>query len=151
MLSQFSHVWLFVIPWTVAHQAPLSMGFSRQEYWSGLSCPLSSNQGWNSHLFCFLHWQECSLPLAPPGKPQVDLAAKSLQSCLTLCDPMDCSPPGSSVHGILRTRILEWWVASSLLQGIFPTQGSKTCFLYLLHWQAGSLPLAPPVLKYSVL
>ena len=33
---------------------------------------------------------------------------KSLQSCLTLCDPMDCSPPGSSVRGILQARILEW-------------------------------------------
>ena len=35
-------------------------------------------------------------------------AAKSLQSCPTLCDPMDCSPPGSSVRGILQARILEW-------------------------------------------
>ena len=34
--------------------------------------------------------------------------AKSLQSCLTLCNPMDCSQPGSSVHGILPARILEW-------------------------------------------
>ena len=34
--------------------------------------------------------------------------AKLLQSCLTLCDPMDCSPPGASVHGILQARILEW-------------------------------------------
>ena len=34
--------------------------------------------------------------------------AKLLQSFLTLCDPMDCSPPGSSVHGILQPRILEW-------------------------------------------
>ena len=34
--------------------------------------------------------------------------AKSLQSCPTLCDPMDCSPPGFSVHGILQARILEW-------------------------------------------
>ena len=39
MLSCFSHVQLFVIPWTEACQAPLSMGFSRQEYWSGLPCP----------------------------------------------------------------------------------------------------------------
>ena len=38
-LSCFSHVWLCVIPWTVACQAPLSMGFSRQEYWSGLPFP----------------------------------------------------------------------------------------------------------------
>ena len=35
------------------------------------------------------------------------------QWCLTLCDPMDCSPPGSSVHGILQARILEWVVSSS--------------------------------------
>ena len=39
VLSHFSHVQLLVILWTIAHQAPLSMGFSRQEYWSGLSCP----------------------------------------------------------------------------------------------------------------
>ena len=39
MLSHFSHVWLFATLWTVAHQAPLSMEFSRQEYWRGLPCP----------------------------------------------------------------------------------------------------------------
>ena len=39
MLNCFSHVWFFAAPWTVAHQAPLSMEFSRQEYWSGLPCP----------------------------------------------------------------------------------------------------------------
>ena len=39
LLSRFSHVWLFVTPGAVAHQAPLSMGFSRQEYWSGLLYP----------------------------------------------------------------------------------------------------------------
>ena len=39
MLSHFSHVQLFVTLWTIAHQAPLSMGFSRQEYWSGLPRP----------------------------------------------------------------------------------------------------------------
>ena len=39
VLSRFSRIWLFAIPWIVAHQPPLSMGFSRQEYWSGLPCP----------------------------------------------------------------------------------------------------------------
>ena len=39
MLSHFSHVQLFATPWSVALQDPLSMGFSRQEYWSGLPCP----------------------------------------------------------------------------------------------------------------
>ena len=45
-------------------------------------------------------------------------AAKSLQSCLTLCDPVDGSPPGSSVHGILQARVLEWGaIAFSAFQG----------------------------------
>ena len=46
------------------------------------------------------------------------------QSCLTLCDPMDCSPPGSSVHKILQARVLEW-VAMPSSKGIFPTKGSN--------------------------
>ena len=45
------------------------------------------------------------------------VCAKSLQLCLTLCDPMDCSPPGSSVHGTLQARILEW-VAMPFSRGL---------------------------------
>ena len=41
------------------------------------------------------------------------VCAQSLQSCPTLCDPRDCSPPGSSVHGILQARKLEWVAISS--------------------------------------
>ena len=62
------------------------------------------------------------------------------QSCLTVCDPMDCSPPGSSVHGILQARILEW-VAISFSRGVFPTTelkpGSPAS-------EADSLPPEPP-------
>ena len=47
-------------------QAPLSMGFARQKYWSGLPFP---TQGSNTHLLCLLLWQAGSLPLAPPRKP----------------------------------------------------------------------------------
>ena len=68
--------WLFVAPWTVAHQAPLSMEFSRQEYWSGLHSLLQGpfpTQGSNLHLLHLLHWQIDSLPLAflgiDPGNP----------------------------------------------------------------------------------
>ena len=47
-----------------------------------------------------------------PLKPNIGFdsaaAAKLLQSCLTLCDPMDCSLPGSSIHGIFQARVLEW-------------------------------------------
>ena len=54
------------------------------------------------------------------------------QSYLTLCDPMGCSPPGSSFHGILQTRILGWAV-TFLLQGIFRTQRLNLHLLCLLH------------------
>ena len=59
------------------------------------------------------------------------------RSCPTLCRPVDCSLPGSSVCGIFQARILEW-VGHFLLQGIFPTQGLNW---HLLHWQADSLSL----------
>ena len=61
----------------------------------------------------------------------VSVCAQSLGR-VRLFDPMDCSPPGSSVHGILQARTLEW-VAISYSRGIFPTQGSNPCLLYLLH------------------
>ena len=64
--------------------------------------------------------------------------ARLLQWCLTLCSPMDCSPPGSSVPGIILARILEW-IAMLSSQGIFPTQGSH---LHLLHCQVDSLSLS---------
>ena len=67
--------------------------------------------------------------------------AKSLELCPTLCDPVDSSPPGSSVHGTLQARVPE---CHALLQGIFPTQRSNLRLLCILHWQVNSLPLAPP-------
>ena len=71
VLSRFSHVQIFATPWTVASQAPPSMGFSRQEYWSGL--PFSSpgdlsNPGIKSWS---LTLQADSFPSEPPGKPDV--------------------------------------------------------------------------------
>ena len=68
MLSRFSRVQLFVTPWTVAHQAPLSMGFSRQESWSGLPClPQGDlpNPGIETRS---PELQADSLPSEPPGK-----------------------------------------------------------------------------------
>ena len=66
-----------------------------------------------------------------------------LQSCPTLCDSMDCSAPGSSVHGFLQARITGVG-CRFLFQGIFPTQGLNLYLLSLLHWQVSSLPLVPP-------
>ena len=50
----------------------------------------------------------CSSQVGNSQQDFLHFAAKSLQSCLTLCDPMDCSLPGSSVHGIFQARVLEW-------------------------------------------
>ena len=87
-----SRVQLFVTPWTVAYPAPPSMEFSRQEYWSGLPFPSPKIY----MLFLFLLHFKLSIDSAA--------AAKSLQSCLTLCDLID----GSAVPGILQARTLEW-------------------------------------------
>ena len=67
---------------------------------------------------------------------------KSLQSCPILCNPTDCSPqaPPSIGFSSKNTGV----GCHVLLQEIFPTQGSNQHLLHLLHWQAGSLSLAPP-------
>ena len=72
VLSHFSRVWLFVTPWTVAHQAPLSMGFSRQQYRSGLPFPSPGdlpNPGRKPSLLHLLNWQAKSLCTELSGKP----------------------------------------------------------------------------------
>ena len=81
LLCHFSRVRLCATPETAAHQAPLSLAFSRQEHWSGLPFPE-----------CIKVKSESEVP----------------QSCLTLSDPMDCSLQGFSTHGILQARIMEW-------------------------------------------
>ena len=71
------------------------------------------------------------------------MSAKLLQLCPAVCDPVDCSLPGSSVHGVSPGKSIGVG-CHGLLQGIFPTQGSNPCLLCLLHQQADSLPLVPP-------
>ena len=68
------------------------------------------------------------------------LHAKSLQCCPAVCNPMDCSPPGSSVHTDSPGKNTGVG-CYALLQGIFPIQALNLHLLYLLHWQASSLPL----------
>ena len=66
-----------------------------------------------------------------------------IESCPTLCNPMDYSPPDSSVHGIFPGKNTGVG-CHFLLQGIFQTQGSNLHLLCLLQWQSDSLPLASP-------
>ena len=114
LLSRFSHVWLCATRETAAHQAPPSLGFSRQEHWSGLPFPSAM----------------CESEVA--------------QSCPTPSDPMDCSPPGSSIHGILQARVLEW-VATAF----------SSCFMSLPQlFQVGPIvclsPSIPGALDFSM-
>ena len=70
-------------------------------------------------------------------KVKVKVKVLVTQSCPTLCDSMDCSPPGSSVQGIFSGKNTEVG-CHFILQGIFLTQGLNPQFL---HWQVDSLPL----------
>ena len=92
---------LFATPLTVALQAPLSVEFSRQEYCSGEPFPSPGDASPGANL---------ALPLCKRTLYCLGLAAaaKSLQSCPTLCDPIDGSPPDSPVPGILQARTLKW-------------------------------------------
>ena len=69
-----------------------------------------------------------------------------VQLCPTLWDPMNCSPPGSSVDGILQARILEW-VRHSLLQGIFLVQGSNPGLLHCKQILYSQPPRKPFIFK----
>ena len=84
LLSRFSHVRLCATPQTAAHQALPVLGFSRQEPWSGLPFP------------------------SPMCESEV------AQSCLTLSNLMDCSLPGSSIHGVFQARVLEGGKAETI-------------------------------------
>ena len=91
------------------------MQFSRQEYWSGLPCPPPGNLSNPGIESAFLTspalaggFFTTSATWEAPAAAPAAAPAKSLQSCLTLCDPIDGSPPGSAVPGILQARTLEW-------------------------------------------
>ena len=85
VLSCFSRVQLFATPWSIAHPAPLSMGFSRQEYWNGFPCPPPGallDPGLELMSLSLLHWLAGSLPLSSPGKSGSDATGEGISSSL---------------------------------------------------------------------
>ena len=102
-----SRVPLFATPWTIVPQVPLSVEFSRQEYWSRLPFPGDPPDPRIKPASLMPHElaREFFTTVSPAAAAA---AAKSLQSCPTLCDPIDSSPPGSAIPGILQARMLEW-------------------------------------------
>ena len=127
-----SCVRLFVTPWTVAYQAAPSMVSSRHEYWSGSPFPSPGDLSDPGIEPGSPALQADALPSEPPGKLSkkwvtlMDFNNKvyltqhvpnSITStyALTLCNHVDCSSPGSSVHGVFQAWILEWVAISSFL------------------------------------
>ena len=118
-----------------------------------VSCP--------TNFSCFRNWHFQSLPplLAQwnPYPPQAaaSAAAKSLQSCPTLCDPIDGSPPGSSILGILQARTLEWVTISFsphrlLLPNLQKGESLGDHGITLIPLLCISLLMRIPILHYSL-
>ena len=143
VIQSLSCVWLFVTPWTAALQASLSSTISQSllkltsteavmpSNHLVLCCPLSScPQSFSASRSFPMSWLLVSggqnigasasvLPMNIRGWfPLVVVIVFVAQSCLTLCDPMDCGPLVSSVHGILQAKILEW-IAIAFSRGSF--------------------------------
>ena len=141
MCTKSLQLCLTATPWTTAQQAPLSVEFFMQEYWSGLPCPPPGD-------------------LPNPGIKPVSPASPALAggffttstTCLTLCNAMDHGLPGFSVHGILQTRILgglpfpspTWEAYVSL------NLAGSSCLRVLRPARAGYLPAVLPQLPPSL-
>ena len=133
LLSHFSCVQFFATLWTVAHEAPLSNGFSKKEYWSGLPCPPPGDQTRIS--LCLLHWQMGSLPLVPPGKP--------------LHPGYTCSIPGQGSKIPLQgCSLLSLWDQFLLLSRIFSRfiqEVAVSIFHFFYGWIISPLYVQPTI------
>ena len=145
LMKLLSHVWLFVTPWTVARQTPLSMGFTRQEYWSGLPCPSPGDlpdpgiEPGSSAL------QPDTLLFEPPGKSWeayrlLFIYNRTLKFCLqqsrfsrVLCILLILHPSGS-LYSMASWEEQELEKVPSLLP-FFDCQNLKVAFILMESWQ----------------
>ena len=122
-----SRVQLLATPWTAAYQAPPPMGFSRQEYWSGVPLPSPKKntlEGFNSRLD-----EGERISVLGYRTLCAAAAAKSLQSYPTLCDLMECNPPSFSVHLFMGFSQQEHCKNTFPPPGDLPNPGIKTVSL----------------------
>ena len=135
VLSCFSCVWLFAMLWTVAHQFPLSMGFYKQEYWSGLPCALLGDlphPGIET-----MHWQAGSLPLTSPVNPTKRQREKAnslflFRSCnIHFILPSDVKTPVSQAAGLWHLH--QWPPGSQAGSYTIVSLGSQTSQLSLSY------------------
>ena len=127
-----------VTPWTAALQAPLSMGILQQRILEWVAMPSSRGSSQSrdrTQVSCiasrfFTVWATREAQFC--GTYFLVHACLVAQYCVTLCNPRDCSLPGSSIHGIFQARILAW-VSIPYSRGSSWISG-WTCLLLLLHW-----------------
>ena len=130
-------------PWTVAYHALPSMWFSRQEYWSRLPFP-SSTQNKEQALHYIFYQSKCIC--------WCYVVHASVLSCFSharFCNPVDCNPPVSSVHGILQARILEWVPMPSSREYCQPRDRTLvSCNSCIAGWFFTTEPPGKPVITY---
>ena len=123
MLSHFSCILLFVAPWTAAHQAPLSMGFSRQEYWNGSPCPPPGDiphPGIEPMTPVSPALQVDSLPLSHPEAPKNGHALEQIPVLLRLWLREACGKHGLYVNTSVNPEEQHWGHQSVIL----PAEGN---------------------------
>ena len=127
--------------WTVAHQDHLSIGLPRQEYWGAWIFPSpgdlptqESNRFSCIGRWILYHWAAReALVIFPYDVNYVEVCAcMYAQSCPTVCDPMNCSPPDSTDHEIFQARILKWVAISFSSWSSQPRD--QTCISYIDRW-----------------
>ena len=125
MLSHFSHIRLFVTLWTVTHQPSLSMGFSRQEYWSRLPCPTPGD----------LPEQESNLCLSPAlagGFYTTSATCFIFQLVLTKCLTPSQHPVNLCQSHTSKVKIYHWGHVSCVLKGLHSAEPNLK-----LYWASG--------------
>ena len=158
-VESLSCVYLLVTPWTVAHQAPLSMGFSRQEYWSRVPCPPPGDLPDTGTEPGSPALQADSLPSEPPRKPPAQMKAALLSDGMRVLPSSSGSTgPKSCCPQVILNMTLLWgtlWIPSNLLLKIckleyFNPYQCKSltydaCLVYLAAEGEAATQTVPPV------
>ena len=126
-------------PWTVVRQAPLSMGFSRQEYWLGCHAFFQGiflTQRPNPSLLSLLHCRQILCPESPRKTINRPCCCSVAKSCLILCNPIDGSTPGFPVLHYLpkfaQIHVLSWWYYLTI-----SSSATLFSFAFNLYWHQG--------------
>ena len=146
LLSPFSHVQLFAILWTAARQAPLSIGFSREEYWSGLPFPPPGESSWPGD------WTRISYVSCRGWRALYHCDLCLVSHCVRLFATSWIVPFQVPLSmGIFQARILEWVTMLSSRGSSQPKDQTRSPTLQADSWpsEPPGKPLAPPNLQQS--